>query len=427
MNRAEFSLDQWLSWMEQNHPVLIDLGLDRVRKVFESLSLDFTGIQLITVAGTNGKGTTLAYLDSIFQEAGYTTLCYTSPHLELYNERVRLCGTMVEDGVLVDAFQAIDRARGEISLTYFEMGTLAALWILDQYRPDVALLEVGLGGRLDAINVVDADIAVVTTIDIDHIEWLGDDREQIGREKAGIFRANAPAVCGELLPPASIQAYADELGTPLYQLNQVFSYQKSDESWCWQGQTLAGNTRIIEDLPLPRLPLQNAATALQVIQLSGLSCDADAIKRGVANASVAGRMDTFTHKDRRFILDVAHNPQSAQYLAAHLSQEQGPVQLILGMLADKDCQQVMVSLSSVVDQWHLVTLDVPRGQTAEALKGRLPQEVESHQVCCYGSVEKAISCLLDDTPQGENSGVIVVAGSFFTVGAAYRALNREIK
>lgn len=427
MNRSEFTLEQWLSWMEQSHPVAIDLGLERVQTVFKRLSLDFTNMHVITVAGTNGKGSTVAILDAIYRHCGYRTVCYTSPHLQVYNERVRLNGALIDDASLVSAFNAVDQACEDISLTYFEMGTLAALWIVADQQPDVALLEVGLGGRLDAINVVDADVAVITTIDIDHIDWLGDDREKIGWEKAGIFRKDKPAVCGELNPPASIDSYSKELGSHLRQVNQSFNYQlQNDTHWVWRGRDINDEPVVFDSLPMPHLPLQNAATAIQTILLSKLTCSPANIAQGLKDAQVSGRMETAEHQGHHFILDVAHNPQSAAYLAERLNKtEPNGVQLILGMLADKDCSAVIKALSPVVACWHMVTLNVPRGQTAEQLSSHLSESgMNNTGLVCHETVASAIDSLV--ATDAAITGTIVIAGSFYTVGDAYPVLQREL-
>ena len=425
MNRSEFTLNQWLGWMEKSHPVAIDLGLGRVQQVFSRLGLNFEKICVITVAGTNGKGSTVAMLDAIYRQSGFKTVCYTSPHLHIYNERVRLNGELVSDQQLVTAFNAVDQACCDVSLTYFEMGTLAALWLLADQQPDVAILEVGLGGRLDAINIVDADVAVITTIDIDHVDWLGDDREKIGWEKAGIFRKNKPAVCGELVPPVSIAKYARKLGTDLRQANEAYEYHmQSDSQWSWKGTDLLGQPVLLSALPIPRLPLQNAATAIQAVLLSGLNCSAQNIAAGLQVAYVAGRMERVDYQGRFFILDVAHNPQSAVYLAEQLQNtEHDGVELILGMLADKDCASVMRALAPVVATWHLVTLDVPRGQTSEQLSAHLPDS-DNSEVICHVSVDAAINYLVSADVSTEKT--IIVAGSFYTVGDAYRVLKREV-
>jgi dihydrofolate synthase/folylpolyglutamate synthase len=347
--------------------------------------------------------------------------------LQIYNERVRLNGALVDDATLVAAFSAVDKACEYISLTYFEMGTLAALWVVADQQPDVALLEVGLGGRLDAINVVDADVAVITTIDIDHIDWLGDDREKIGWEKAGIFRKDKPAVCGELSPPVSIERYSEELGSHLRQVNKSFEYRlEGSEHWLWQGCDFNDQPILMAELPLPRLPLQNAATAIQAILLSGLVCSLESIKRGLRDAQVSGRMEVAKHQGHKFILDVAHNPQSALYLAQQLKKtEPNGVQLVLGMLADKDCAAVIKALSPAVACWHLVSLDVPRGQTSEQLSLHLYESgMKNTNFVCYDSVQAAINSLV--AADAAVTGTIVVAGSFYTVGDAYPVLEREL-
>ncbi len=426
MNRTHFTLDQWLGWMEKSHPVAIDLGLDRVNQVYLRLNLDFSAIHVVTVAGTNGKGSTVCMLESIYRHAGYTTASYTSPHLQVYNERVRIDGELSTDEQLVEAFCAVDAARESISLSYFEMGTLAALWLIEKQKPDVAILEVGLGGRLDAVNVLDPDVAVVTTIDIDHVDWLGDNREKIGWEKAGIFRSGKPAACGELNPPESIKNYAQQLKTPLWQLNQQFHYQISDGVWNWQGQDSQGNPLTISALPIPKLPLQNAATAVQAIQLGPLQCSVSNIASGLSEARVAGRMDRTVFASCQTILDVAHNPQSARYLAEQIKLlELSSVQLVIGMLADKDCASVVEALKDVVTHWHLVSLNVPRGQSSAQLSRTLNQQgVPNESISCYGSVTDALTLLKMSVQP--SSDTIVIAGSFYTVGDAYSYLTQGV-
>jgi len=425
MNRSEFTLAQWLVWMEASHPVAIDMGLGRCRQVYDNLHLSFSEISVFTIAGTNGKGSSVAMLDAILQAADYRTACYTSPHLNRYNERIRFNGDQSSDAQLVAAFQAVDHARGDISLTYFEMGTLAALWLIAKQKPDVALLEVGLGGRLDVVNLVDADVAVITTIDIDHVDWLGDNRESIGREKAGIFRSHMPAVCGDLNPPKSIAEYAHSLKTPLYQAGEAFSLERHDNTWHWNGVDMAGTQVQLNDLPIPVLPLQNAATILQAIALSGLDVAYESIVMGLTRAKVAGRMDRFSHQGHDYLLDVAHNPQSADYLARQLAMVNMPITLVLGMLSDKDCLKVIELLAPVIDQWHLVGLDVMRGQTAEQLKVHWDKAVAPEPVSpvmCHSSVSASIAYFASiREPQ-----FIVIAGSFHTVGQAYAALGREV-
>jgi len=419
MNRTDYSLNQWLAWMEKNHPTEIDLGLARVGQVFARMQLDLSASKIVSVAGTNGKGSTTALLESIYLAAGYTTLAYTSPHMLFYNERVRLDGVNAENEQLTRAFRAIDQAMGDverISLSYFEIGTLAALYLISVYKPEVAILEVGLGGRLDAVNVVDADVAVITTLAIDHVDWLGDDIEQIGREKAGIARRGRPLVCGELAPPNSIAIESKKQGFLLYQVNQKYSYDvpARDAKWHWNGLDIKGNALEYNDLALPSLPVQNAATALQVVALLGLPCDFAAIDNGLANAAALGRLQSVQYKSLPLVLDVAHNPQSAQYLAESLAAQNltGKVHMVLGVLGDKDCEGVIKALAPVVAHWHFVALDVYRGQSAEQL-GRWLENGVANQSCHY--YDNMISALDAVERECSSAQQVVVAGSFVTV------------
>ncbi|HSP00336.1 MAG TPA: bifunctional tetrahydrofolate synthase/dihydrofolate synthase, partial [Thioalkalivibrio sp.] len=308
------TLEQWLAWQETLHPKAIDLGLERVARVAGRLGLLEPSHAVITVAGTNGKGSTVALLDAIYRAAGYRVCTYTSPHLLRYNERIRIHGALASDEALCRAFDAVDTARGEESLSYFEFGTLAALWLFWEAAPDVAILEVGLGGRLDAVNIIDSDVAVITSIGIDHEAWLGSDREVIGAEKAGVFRAARPAVCGDPRPPASIQRRALDLGAKLYMAGRDFSWQAAalGQGWQWQGPGAV----VLADLPLPALfgPIQlnNAASALTAVTLlqARLAVSREALARGLQQVRLPGRFQQLRDKPL-VILDVAHNPQGA--------------------------------------------------------------------------------------------------------------------
>ncbi|MCV6588538.1 MAG: bifunctional tetrahydrofolate synthase/dihydrofolate synthase [Marinobacterium sp.] len=417
--RKEFSLAQWLDWVERMHPTEIELGLERVRRVYESLQLDFGNTQLVTVAGTNGKGSTIAYLATILQQAGYRTGCYTSPHFLRYNERVVLEQQQASDEALCQAFQAVDAVRGDVSLTYFEWGTLVALYLLAQAKLDVALLEVGLGGRLDAINIVDPHIAVVTSIGLDHIDWLGDDIEVIGAEKSGIFRAGRPAVSGVDQPPASIAATAQQLGAVLYQRDLAFSVEREDDCWHWCGKGSDGESLNYHNLPIPQLPFQNAATALQVLALLPQQVDQQAIIEGLQQARMTGRMQDVAIPEGRCLLDVAHNPQAAELMVERLSDYQGKVRLVLGMLGDKDYAQVLQILQPLAGHFYLATLNGPRGCSAQSLAAMLPDNAPA---ACYDSVAQALSAARQALQADE---CLLVAGSFFTVSAALDALKTE--
>ena len=424
MKRSEYNLAQWLEWMENNHPTEIDLGLARVGEVYQRMQLDLSASHIISIAGTNGKGSTTALLESIYGAQGYTTLAYTSPHMLHYNERVRLNGGDVSDALLVEAFQAIDKAMGEgdlrITLSYFEIGTLAAFYLVAKEQPKVALLEVGLGGRLDAVNVVDADLAVITTLAVDHVDWLGDDIEQIGLEKAGIARAHKPLICGELNPPKSIAKFAKDNQIDLFQVNEAFSHTLDAQNQHWQftGVDQHGKQVVLSQLPVPELPLQNAVTALQVVSKMALACSEQSIITGLKNAKALGRQQRVDYQGVNVLLDVAHNPQSAEYLAKSLIAKglKGNVQLVLGVLADKDCAGLVEHLKPLVSHWHLVTLDVYRGQSAEDLALVLAEQgvVESN-ISCHQQMQDALVAGCKQLSEGQQ---VVVAGSFVTVTQA---------
>lgn len=408
------ALEDWLAWQETLHPKEIDLGLGRVAAVAATLQLLPQRCPVITVAGTNGKGSCVAMLDAILRAAGYRTGTYTSPHLLRYNERIKINGDAVDDAALCDAFARIDAARGEISLSYFEFGTLAALDILLAAELDVVILEVGLGGRLDAANIVDADAALISSIDIDHVAWLGDDREAIGREKAGIFRSHRPAVCGDAQPPDSLQRYAREIGAQWFAVGDAFDYLREDDHWSWSAgeETWSG-------LPLPTLvgehQVGNAAAVLAVLNcLSGrLPVSQDAAAAGLRVVSLPGRFQRIDGPVER-ILDVAHNAQGGRSLAQTLRSNpvRGQTYLVLGMLADKNVNAFLSSLLVVVDYVYLGGLSVPRGlsgpQLADALEGVLP--VDRHRV--FTTVCDAHEQALTDARPGDR---VVVCGSFYSV------------
>lgn len=415
----EFTLSQWLSWMEQCHPSEIELGLERVSEVAELLAIDLSSSKVVTVAGTNGKGSTVSYLDAIYRHAGYSVGCFTSPHFLDYNERVRINGLNATDEQLCAAFQKIDKTRGQIPLTYFEFGTLAALVIFTELKPDLVLLEVGLGGRLDAVNIIDADLSLVTTVALDHMDWLGDDREIIGREKSGVYRSNKPAICGDLNPPQSVANYALEIGATFYQADQQFSYKiKENGCWDWKGSK-RGEEITLSNLPRPNLPIQNASTVLQAIQCIGLSVNDASIYYGIETASLTGRMQLIETGNTRYWLDVAHNPEAAELLIERIALMEGGVTLVLGMLADKDCRKVMEIITPAVDRICLVDLNVPRGQTAKELERFVSPECPTEK---FSSVKNALKTLKDDT---NLSGNVIIAGSFFTVSDALTVFGKE--
>lgn len=371
------SLRDWLDWQESLHLSAIDLGLDRVGEVARRMNLLQPDFPIITVAGTNGKGSTVAMLSAILHAAGYKVGAYTSPHIERYNERIALDCEPVADEPICAAFAAIDAARGDISLTYFEFGTLAAMWVCMQADVDVMVLEVGLGGRLDAANIWDADVAVITGIGIDHVDWLGDDREVIGREKAGIARAGRPVVCGDPEPPASIAAYADKLGAELLQFGRDFGISRKSERF--NVDLRQGNEhQVWEQLPLPALlgevQLQNAACALVALQqlADTLPVSTEQVATGLRAVKLAGRLQKLGTAPDIYV-DVAHNPHAAEQLAAWLRKNpaQGKTYVLFSILADKDINGVVQVFAGLIDEWHFFPLQDVRAMSLENMQAAM--------------------------------------------------------
>ena len=406
------TLNDWLHWQESLHPSEIELGLERVRAVLEHMGLADPGFTVVTVAGTNGKGSSVAMLESILLAAGYRVGSYTSPHLLRYNERIRIQGEPVADGELCDSFARIDAARGDISLTYFEFGTLAAIDCLQRRGVEIAVLEVGLGGRLDAVNVLDADVALITPVDVDHVAWLGNDRETIGVEKAGIMRAGRPVVVSDPQPPQSVLDRADELGTPLALAGRDYHYQAQGDQWRWVAAEQSRNA-----LPLPALrgdfQLANAAGVLMVLaRLSEhFPVSQQAVRSGLLAVQLPGRFQVLPGRPVQ-ILDVAHNPQSARALAQNLARQpcQGRTRAVLGMLDDKDIAATVASLNTLVDDWYLASLDVPRGVSAACLREALGDVGQ-----CFDNVASARAAALAAADVDDR---VVIFGSFYTVAAA---------
>ncbi|BCB07739.1 bifunctional folylpolyglutamate synthase/dihydrofolate synthase [Vreelandella venusta] len=420
------SLAEWLHYLETLHPVGIDMGLERVAEVAKRMGLLSRPIatQVITVAGTNGKGSTLAMMDAIARSHGLHVGTYTSPHLVHYNERVTINGSYADDQRLMSGFSCVERARlqaPEVSLTYFEAGTLCALWCLAQEDLDLALLEVGLGGRLDAVNIIDADVAIVTTIAQDHANFLGSDIAQIGREKAGIFRATKPAVLGSRLLPSSVAAAADAIAAPVYCLGEAFSHSIDDNAaadaadspseWSWSGLSCQGDAISIADLPDPGLPIDNAATALQALILSGLAVNTDACRRAFHEVQVPGRMQWIG----QWCLDVGHNPHAADYVARRLPlvPAGGRQWALIGMLNDKDADGVISALLPRITDWVCVTLEGERGRSADELAGRITS-LGGHVHGCASSPEAGVQIMAEQLTPSDR---VLVTGSFFTVAA----------
>lgn len=415
------TLDEWLRWQETLNPAEIELGLDRVREVWQRVHPGALPFTVITVAGTNGKGSCVALLASILQAGGYRVGAFTSPHLLRYTERIRVDGEEVDEAALCAAFERVDTVRGEVALTYFEFGTLAALSVFLQAGLDVVVLEVGLGGRLDAVNVLDADVALVTSVGIDHVDWLGPDRESIGREKAGVFRSGRPAVYGEADIPSSVTTYADEIGARLYRAQRDFYAESAPAGWNWRGPQHART-----GLPHPALrgavQIQNAAACLMVLDLlaARLPLSQDAVRRGLQEVQLPGRFQV-VRGDVDCILDVAHNPHGVDVLADNLRSlaPSGRLLAVWGMLETKDAAGVAARLAPQVAQWYLAGLEressrgLSAARLAEALHQGAPQAPSQRFERVCAAVEQARR----DARPGDQ---ILIFGSFYTVAAALR-------
>ncbi|MDH4564480.1 bifunctional tetrahydrofolate synthase/dihydrofolate synthase [Pseudomonas sp. BN411] len=413
------TLADWLSYLEQLHPTAIDMGLERSREVASRLGLSRPAPKVITVTGTNGKGSTCAFLAALLRAQGLKVGVYSSPHLLRYNERVQLNGQDASDQALCDAFSAVEAARGEISLTYFEMGTLAAFWLFQHAALDAVVLEVGLGGRLDAVNLVDADLALVTSIGLDHADWLGDTRESVAFEKAGIFRAGKPALCGDLDPPQPLLEQANALSAPLFLRGRDFDLAQGEANWHWRGVNASGQVLELHDLPVLDLPMENAALALQAYALLGMPWQPDALQAALLGTRVTGRLDR-RHIDWRgkrvsLLLDVGHNPHAAEYLAARLTARPvaGRRLAVFGLLADKDLPGVLRPLQGCLANWAVAPLPTPRTRSASELQAALTNLHAS--VSVHQNIAAALDAQCEQaTPDDE----ILVFGSFYSVAEA---------
>ncbi|POP53473.1 bifunctional tetrahydrofolate synthase/dihydrofolate synthase [Zhongshania marina] len=409
-------VDDWLRWMETQHPRNIDLGLERIALVAKQLDIALE-MPVITVAGTNGKGSCVALLSAILGVQGYRVGAYTSPHLNQYHERIAIGDSYVDDASLCHAFAAVDQARGETSLTYFEFGTLAALLIFQQQAVDVAVLEVGLGGRLDAVNIIDADIAIVSSIAIDHEAWLGNDREVIGREKAGIFRANRPAIIGDLNPPTSLLAYASQVGALPVSRDKDFRLIDAEQGWAWQGLAANGEVLSYQNLPYPAVLIDNAATVLQAVQYIDLPVSEWAIRQGLSAVSVAGRCQHIQLEGIEVVLDVAHNPASVQALRDHLDARPvaGRTECLFAVMADKDIAEIIRIIQPCFAHWSLAPLlENERAAQPEQLQTVLLEQ-GIRQVTLASSFSESVNNALSRLSTGDR---LVIFGSFFTVAAA---------
>ncbi len=400
------NLNQWLTWLEAKHSLAIELGLDSIRQVAEQLDLTQFNVPVITVGGTNGKGSTIALLEHMYHKAGYRVAAYTSPHVLAFNERLRINTQAVSDENICQSFAAVLEHCHDIPVSYFEFITLAALHLFKQTELDVILLEVGLGGRLDAVNIVEHDCAVITTVDLDHQEWLGDDREAIGAEKAGIMRADKPIVFGDDDMPTSVLRHAQTLGAQLYQLNQDYQIQV-DKSDCWAWHT---ESQEYSELPIPHLGHKNAATAIMVSYLlrEQLPITEATIAETLKTSGLIGRFQ-YLPTTPKTLVDVAHNPQSANVLAQRLAETELSYVAVVAMLTDKDIRGTIEPLLKQVQHWHIASLDVYRGAHAQQLADILTDLGASYTQ--HETVAQAYAAALQGTCP------VLVYGSLFTVAA----------
>lgn len=414
------SLNDWLAHCEQLHPQTIDMGLDRVRLVADRMGLTFA-CPVITVAGTNGKGSTCAMLESILLQAGYHTGVYTSPHLVNFEERLRVDGVAVNATELIAAFASVERARGQnegaISLTYFEFSTLAILDVMRHYAPDVVILEVGLGGRLDAVNIIDPDCAIITSIDLDHTALLGESREAIGFEKAGIMRTGRPVVVSDPMPPQSVLDRALEVGADLWRVGVDFNVSGDKQQWSW-----AGRARRYGGLAYPALrganQLVNAAGVLAALTAlrDRLPVSAQAVRNGLALVTLPGRFQIVPGQPT-LVLDVAHNPHAAAALALNLD-AMGFFQTthaVFGVMADKDIYTLLARLNPLIDKWYFTDLPTPRAATAADLM-RDWQSQNTRKDCSGATFSNPVQALQAAIKAANPTDRIVVFGSFYTVG-----------
>jgi dihydrofolate synthase/folylpolyglutamate synthase len=419
---SDKTLADWLDYQQRVHPRSIELGLDRIREVWRRMGAPAPAPVVVTVGGTNGKGSTVAFLEAMLAAAGKRAGCYTSPHLLRYNERVRVAGTDADDATLIDAFERIEVARAEIQLTYFEFGTLAALWIFAQSKLDVAVLEVGLGGRLDAVNIIDADAAIVVTVDLDHQDWLGNDIDAIGREKAGIFRKDRPAIVGMREPPRGLIEAVTRIGARVLRADLDFRVSPQIDCWRWD----FGDESLL--LPEPDLAapsqIDNAAAAVMALHAlrDRIGWDVRAIARGVREARLPARLQCLQKTGAPdLVIDVGHNPQAARELARWLAEHplRGRNLAVFGALGDKDVAGIVTPLTPHIAHWHLCALDAdtPRGLDAAQLHERLPRVAHTAHASVTAALDAAAaSASVDDR--------ILAFGSFFVAAPALEWARR---
>ena len=445
-------LNEWLCYLETLHNIEIDLGLSRIGQVAKRLTINFDFARVITVAGTNGKGTTCAFLENALLEEKVdgqllTVAVYSSPHIERFNERLRINKVDVDDQAFITAFEQIELARAEISLSYYEFTTLAAFLIMMAIKPNIIILEVGLGGRLDATNIIDADVAVITTIDLDHQAFLGNDRETIGFEKAGIFRANQHIIIGDIDAPNSVINYADEVNhltskTLIEQVKSKIKVREKDFTlieqnmcenqslWQWQYKDINSTdvnneTYYLKDLVSTHIPRDNIVTALMVLTQLGITLTTDKVNGLIEKTKVAGRTELFVNDcvdSCDVMLDVAHNPHAGRYLTKKLTQlkhhnKYRRITAVVAMLADKDISNTLKPFHQVIDDWYIAELEVPRAASVKAMSAEIANF--SHSINCFDNITQAFKIA---NKNSQSTDLILVFGSFYTVAEVRRLL-----
>ena len=414
------TLQQWLDWCEQLHPVAIDMGLDRVKTVADRMNLRFDA-PVITVAGTNGKGSTCAMLEAVLLQAGYRTGVYTSPHLVHFEERCRLHGESAPADAFAQAFAAVEAVRGDVSLTYFEFSTLAILHLMASAQLDVVILEVGMGGRLDAVNMIDADCTIITSIDIDHAAILGPDRDTIGREKAGVMRPGRPVVVSDPMPPSSVLDHASTIGADLWLFGRDFNYSGDKQQWAW-----AGRDRRYSGMAYPALrganQLINASGVLAALEAlrQRIPVTAQAVRNGLAMVELPGRFQIVPGQPV-LVLDVAHNPHSVAALAVNLDAMgfYPTTHAVVGAMADKDLLPMFQRINPMVDRWYFTDLPLPRAAKASDLQHLWQGQNNRNDTASsvHADPMRALQAAIDSADPADR---IIVFGSFYTVGGVLK-------
>lgn len=430
-------LNYWLSYIASVHPREIDLGLERIQTVVDSMGIGKPASKVVVIAGTNGKGSCVSSMEAILVNSGLQVGSYTSPHIHNYNERIRLNGVETDSELICAAFAEVDRCRKAISLSYFEYSTLAALWIFSQRSLDVCLLEVGLGGRLDAVNIVDGDVTVITSIGLDHQDWLGNSLAEIGLEKAGILRPNIPLVYGDRVPLTGILKKAQELDAPVYRVQEDFAWEDAEpEQWHWRGSVSSREQASLENLPKTELLTVNVAIALQALQLLKLEIDQSCIRAALQSLHLAGRQELRSDQKTgiQVLLDVAHNIDAMGALAVRIAEikQNKPslshLSVVMAVMADKDIEEMASALESCVDIWYIAQVDEPRCMPAAEAAHRLERSTDARRIVIQDSATTAyaLACRESENFEATNPGqdsLVVVVGSFLTVAAVREFSN----